>query len=977
MAAGRPLAEAFVRISPDDTGFGRKLKKQMEGAVGPAGKVIDQGLVKKLSVQIEDSNRRIAKSQLGVKDAELGLTAAREKLTAVTQDANATDAQRAKATIAVERAELKHADALATVRKAQDGARTSSAALTKALAGQTRESKQAEDSTSRLGRELRGAFAGGSIDVKQLNTLAQKLRDIRVLSSATIGPIKNMSTQIGKIAVVAGAASAGIVGGAGLSGGILALAGALAQVAGAAPVAVSGLAALGAVAGTVKVATIGVGGAFTQVIKAQSSLAAGAKLTKADIAKLDKSLKGLAPNARKLVLTFADLFPALRKVQQAIQQRFFQRLSFDVRNLAERYLPTLAKAGKELAAVLGDTVRGALIRLNRSTTQWNLASVLDDAKKAAQGLAGPIARLPSLLIDIAAAAGPAFRGLAQDASRVLSSLVDKLQGAVDSGALAKGIDKGIAAVKNLGSIIHSVFSAIHSAVNAATHVIGGNLLKSIGDVAKRFSDFLKSAQGQNSLRAVFAAALPVLRSLGGLLSVVGPALAGLAPVILGLANAFIAGLRPVIPVAADLAKTLGTALASVLPAVSALVVSLGTFLAGGIRILQPIIKPLADAIATLLSPTGALTALLTALGPILPTIAVALGQVVGILGKGLVDALVAITPQLPALATAFADVAVALSQALVDALITVLPLLPGLIQNMTALLQAAAPLIPVIAAVAKPLIFLSAVTTALMSPLALIIRGLQALGRTVAPLAPIFTVVFRIAAAAVSSFVTSAVLRLAGFISAAAGFAARVRGALSAAPAVIGLVLSAAMRAGLRAVVLGIGSIIGYFRGLAGRVLGALGDTGGMLYEAGRRIVGGLIKGITDRIGDVAGAIGRIAGTIRDHMPFSPAKVGPLSGAGSPLIAGRKISRMLAAGMDSEPINLGRALGGLGDFSAPVPGGGRGGLTTPAAGQLDEETLTRSFRRAINGATFNFGRDGLVRIVTDGMAYRDAAGSRR
>lgn len=967
MAAGRPLAEAFVRISPDDSGFGRKLKKQMEGAVGPAGKVIDQGLVKKLGVQIEDSNRRIAKSQLGVKDAELGLTAAREKLTKVTQDATATDAQKAKASLAVERAELKHADALASVKKSQDHARASSAALSKALAGQGRESKDAEVSTRGLGRELHNAFAGG-IDVKQLNTLAQKLRDIRVLSSATIGPIKNMSAQIGKMAVVAGAASAGIVGGAGLSGGILALAGALAQVAGAAPVAVSGLAALGAVVGTVKIATAGVAEGFSQVVKAQSKLAAGAKLSKADIAKLDQSLKSLAPNARKLVLVFADLFPALRKIQQAIQQRFFQGFAADVKSLGERYLPTLAKAGKELAAVLGDTVRGALIRLNRSTTQWNLASVLDDAKKAAQGLAGPIARLPSLLIDIAAAAGPAFRGLAQDASRVLSSLVDKLQGAVDSGALAKGIEKGIAAVKNLGSIIHSVFSAIHSAVTAATHVIGGNLLTSIGDVAKKFSDFLKSAQGQNSLRAVFAAALPVLRSLGGLLSVVGPALAGLAPVVLALADAFIAGLRPVIPVAADLAKTLGTALIPVLPAVSALAVALGGALGEAILTLQPIIAPLATAIATLLSPTGALNALFRAIAPILVPLATGLASVVGTLGGGLVTALQTIAPKLPALAQAFADVAGALSQALVDALITVLPLLPTLIQQTTDLLTAVTPLIPPLVFIAKPLLWLGAAITTVLSPIASLTHVLTSVKELVAQLGPIFSVMFRIATAAVFRFAGDAAVRLSAWIGVVAALPGRVAAALGVLTFVVRTALGNAMRAGLQTVVLGIGTILGYFRGLPGRIVGMVGDLSGVLANAGRSIIQGLIDGIQSMFSALASKLGQVTSLIPKLKGPPPKDRRLLEPAGRSIMAG------LVGGIEAGRIDLARTLasvtGQVGGANATI--NTTGGGQSPAGGYS-----AAALRDALSGLAIRFDGDGLARLVTGRQAYVAAAGGRR
>lgn len=82
--------------------------------------------------------------------------------------------------------------------------------------------------------------------------------------------------------------------------------------------------------------------------------------------------------------------------------------------------------------------------------------------------------------------------------------------------------------------------------------------------------------------------------------------------------------------------------------------------------------------------------------------------------------------------------------------------------------------------------------------------------------------------------------------------------------------------------------IVGFFRG-AGR----------WLKDAGRRVIQGLIDGITEKIGALRRKISSVAQTIRDHLPFSPAKVGPLSGKGDPFLSGRSIARNLAAGVES------------------------------------------------------------------------------
>ena len=78
----------------------------------------------------------------------------------------------------------------------------------------------------------------------------------------------------------------------------------------------------------------------------------------------------------------------------------------------------------------------------------------------------------------------------------------------------------------------------------------------------------------------------------------------------------------------------------------------------------------------------------------------------------------------------------------------------------------------------------------------------------------------------------------------------------------------------------GIDNIVSWFKGLPGRILSAVGDLGSLLFNAGEKVVQGLINGIKSMIGDVGCAIGSVVSEIKNFLPFSPAKKGPLSGSG-------------------------------------------------------------------------------------------------
>lgn len=112
-------------------------------------------------------------------------------------------------------------------------------------------------------------------------------------------------------------------------------------------------------------------------------------------------------------------------------------------------------------------------------------------------------------------------------------------------------------------------------------------------------------------------------------------------------------------------------------------------------------------------------------------------------------------------------------------------------------------------------------------------------------------------------------------------------------------------------------SLASWMAGLPRRILSKLGNLGSLLYGAGRNVISGLISGIWSKIGDVGSAMSSITQKIRDHLPFSPAKEGPLSGSGNPEISGGKIGAMLATGIAGSRGRVAAAMSGLASAASP------------------------------------------------------------
>jgi TP901 family phage tail tape measure protein len=135
---------------------------------------------------------------------------------------------------------------------------------------------------------------------------------------------------------------------------------------------------------------------------------------------------------------------------------------------------------------------------------------------------------------------------------------------------------------------------------------------------------------------------------------------------------------------------------------------------------------------------------------------------------------------------------------------------------------------------------------------------------------------------AIAEFIASAIARIVATAMGIAAFVNNVAGHFSNMVSAIREKIDAA---------------VDFVRGLPGRISSAIGNLGSLLYEGGRNVVQGLINGISSMIGAVKDKISSVASTIRNALPFSPAKYGPLSGRGSPDRSGEAIATMLADGM--------------------------------------------------------------------------------
>jgi hypothetical protein len=99
-----------------------------------------------------------------------------------------------------------------------------------------------------------------------------------------------------------------------------------------------------------------------------------------------------------------------------------------------------------------------------------------------------------------------------------------------------------------------------------------------------------------------------------------------------------------------------------------------------------------------------------------------------------------------------------------------------------------------------------------------------------------------------------------------------------------------------------------FFGSIPQMIADAVGGLEDMLFGQGQNLIKGLINGIISMSGPLGAVVARLLKErVKDQVPSSPAKTGPLSGKGDPLFGGQEISKRLAAGIEMEGPVIGAA----------------------------------------------------------------------
>jgi phage-related protein len=608
-----------------------------------------------------------------------------------------------------------------------------------------------------------------------------------------------------------------------------------------------------------------------RVAQAQQAVADAMKSTGGAAGGAASAIAKLAPAAREFVNAVIALKPAWDALKLDVQQTLFKGLGDRLTGVAHQVLPDLRTGLVGTAEVLNRVAVNALDAIGNLSKTGTLRQAFSGITA---GLA-PLEKVPSQIItmfgQLTAAAGPAFGRVTQLIADVVGSFGKKLGDSFASGGLTNTINAALNVVGQFGKLLGDILGTVGNVLKAAG-AAGGDALGMLGSVFAELRKVTASPEVQGALTALFATfqklATTVAPLVGMALKELGPVISALAPPVQMLISNLGAALQPIIAALGPVLLAAAKAVGSLLNAVSPLLPVVGTLIAQ----LGPAISPIFQALA------GAFQAA---------------APVVAQLGQVIASVLSPILAQLPVIMQPLMDLWLTWNTALLPVLSQLLAALqPALQQLSGAFMQIMVALAPVIVQLGN---LLAQVLPPLLSILTPVIK-------LVGQLASIFAGEL---AKTVEQIVVPALRMVTQLLH------GDFSGAFDSAKQVVKGMINL---------------LIDQFVTLPAKIVGALGDLGRTLWNAGSRLISGLIDGIWSKLSDLRRALSNITNMLPDWKGPAEKDAVILGPAGQLLIEG------LMGGIASRVPDLRAQLQGItGEIGTTPIGFGTPSLTAPGA----------------------------------------------
>lgn len=286
---------------------------------------------------------------------------------------------------------------------------------------------------------------------------------------------------------------------------IIALGGALLDLAGVLGPLPAGIAVFAAGLFTLKTAFSGVGDAI-------SALETG------NVEKINEAMKELAPAARAFAREVHALQEPLNSLRRTVQQSFFSQFEGDLTRLVKTALPTLKTGMAAVGQELGNFASELFGLLSDNDVLEDIGDVFETTARIIQRLTPTIIDLIGVFFGVIERGLPFVERAFGALDRGLQAVTGWLSGSLSDGSFESFVENGILVLKDLGDLTRSVFELLGALFGDAGDE-GRTFIQTLTDMTDRLTAFLNSAEGQDALQRLLDTLPLIVSTIEGAVTV--------------------------------------------------------------------------------------------------------------------------------------------------------------------------------------------------------------------------------------------------------------------------------------------------------------------------------------------------------------------------------------------------------------------------------------------------------------------------
>lgn len=227
------------------------------------------------------------------------------------------------------------------------------------------------------------------------------------------------------------------------------------------------------------------------------------------------ALKTASPMLDRFKIASGAVGDQFKEIGLSVQGALLPPLAQGLGQLTEM-IPTLRVGLTGIGAAVGGVATKLAETATSARFMSNLGTTLENAAPATTHFGGALGHVLDMVVTLGAAASPLLVQFSKWTESVLGSAAASLQAAQESGRLAAFLDRASAMASSWGGIIGDLATGLFNVFKAAGGS-GKEFLDGLGTMMAKFSVWSGSLEGQNSLKAFFDNAVPVVREINGLI----------------------------------------------------------------------------------------------------------------------------------------------------------------------------------------------------------------------------------------------------------------------------------------------------------------------------------------------------------------------------------------------------------------------------------------------------------------------------